>query len=203
MAINPERQALPRYGSPISEQEYEALERAYPELRLELIGGRLYYNLAGGSRAHATICLNISAELRSQLKRGSGPCFVVGSDMQVLANGEKVYPDVTISCDVADHKQDIKIIQSPHIVVEVHSPSTEYKDKNHKLQAYMACSTIEEIMFVNQFAPEVRVYSRSGGEWRYQDYQRGQLLHLASLDLQLSMDEIYYDIEFEEPLEES
>lgn len=202
MAINPERQALPKYGSFVSEQEYESLEHAYPELRLELIDGKLFYNLAGGSREHAMICANIVGELRSQLRHGSGPCFVVGSDMQVLANGSKVYPDVTISCDVADKTHGIKIINSPHIVVEVHSPSTEYKDKNQKLQDYMACSSIKEIVFVNQFAQEVRVYFRSGQRWNYQDYTRGQVVRLASLDLELSMDEIYYDIKFEEPLEE-
>ncbi|GHO62364.1 hypothetical protein KSC_012560 [Ktedonobacter sp. SOSP1-52] len=35
------------------------------------------------------------------------------------------------------------------------------------------------------------------------DYTRGQVVRLTSLDLELSMDEVYYDIEFEEPLEES
>ncbi|WP_201379266.1 Uma2 family endonuclease [Ktedonobacter sp. SOSP1-52] len=53
-------------------------------------------------------------------------------------------------------------------MVEVHSPSTEYKDKNQKLQDYMASSSIEEIVFVNQFAQEVRVYFRSGQRWNYQ-----------------------------------
>lgn len=125
--------------------------------------------------------------------------------MRVLVSetsGTYVYPDVTVSCDVADRRRGNKLIRSPRIVVEVLSPSTEKDDRTIKLQAYQAYPTIEEIVLISQFEPYVEIYRRSEDEiaWEYTVYGPGSMVELTSVDVYLSMDEIYKRVNFDEPL---
>src|SRR5262249_32709686 len=137
----------------------------------------------------------------------SGPCFVRGSDMQVFigltpdAKEPYVYPDVTVSCDVADRRRGNTLIRSPRLIVEVLSPSTEKLDRGKKLEAYKAYPTIHEIVLINQFVQSVEVYRRGEDEttWSYSFYGPGSTVELTSVDVYLSMDEIYKDVNFDEP----
>ena len=159
--------------------------------------------MSGGSGEHDQIAFNVRAAIREHFQ--SGPCFVRGSDMRVLvseASGAYVYPDVTISCDVADRRRGNKLIRSPRVVIEVLSPSTEKEDRTSKLLAYQAYPTIQEIVLISQFAPHVEIYRRCEDktEWEYTMYGPGSTVVLTSVDVHLSMDEIYELINFDEPL---
>ena len=192
----------PPSGQAMTPEEYARLQYLYPDHKYEYIGGRAYAQ-AGGSREHSAICVNIQSELRAHFKAGSGPCFVANSDLAVQVGSQVYLPDATVSCDLADRKRGVKIIRSPHIVVEVLSPSTEDRDKSVKLEAYKACLTIEEIVFVNQFTREVVIHSRDDeGQWDMTIYRGNDTVLLRSLDIALHMDDIYYGVEFDEPLEE-
>lgn len=193
-------------GGPMSEEEYLSLDRSTPYARYEYVDGvaRL---MSGGSGEHDQISRNVAYAIDLNLL--NGPCFVRGSDMQVLvgtkSNGRRhyVYPDVTVSCDVSDRRRGNKLIESPRIVVEVLSPSTERDDRGPKLRAYKMCPSIQEILLISQFAPHVEVYRRNGEDgatWSYSQYGPGESFLLESIDVPLSMDEIYRKINFDEPL---
>ncbi len=184
--------------------EYFQLDITVPTRKYEYQGGRVRL-MAGGSKAHDDIAFNMRAALKQQFL--SGPCFVQGSDMRVQvseADGTYVYPDVTISCDVADRRRGNKLIRSPRVVVEVLSPSTERDDRTSKLLAYQACPTIHEVVLISQFAPHVEVYRRreEGTEWGYTFYGPGleEEVVLESVDVTVSLAEIYQGIDFDEPL---
>ncbi len=118
----------------------------------------------------------------------------------------RVYPDATVSCDVADRRLGNNLIRSPRIVVEVLSPSTEAIDRDEKLQAYKACSTIQEYVLISQFAQHVEIYRRDtadGTTWSKTEYGPGQTVTLSSVDVSISMDEIYRKIDFAEFLAEN
>lgn len=89
-------------------------------------------------------------------------------------------------------------------MIEVLSPSTEPVDRGVKLDAYKACPTIQEIILVSQFAQHVEVYRRSEEEntWSYVLSGPGATIELASIDVQMAMDDLYRGIDFDEPLEE-
>ncbi len=165
--------------------------------------------MSGGSVAHDRIARNIAHFIEEQFL--TGPCTAFGAEVQVLigvkTNGRKhyVYPDATVSCDVSDRRRDNKLICSPRIVFEVLSPSTEPIDRGKKLKAYRACSTIQEIALVSQFAQHVEIYRRDEEDsttWSYTIYEPESMVELTSVDVQLAMDEMYKGINFDVPLDE-
>ncbi|HLG76875.1 MAG TPA: Uma2 family endonuclease [Ktedonobacteraceae bacterium] len=202
------QQTQPLTGGPMSTEEYLRLDKRILNAKYEYLDGvaRL---MSGGSGEHDQISRNTANALERHFQ--SGPCFVHGSDMQVLISTKSterehyVYPDVTISCDVADRRRGNTLIRSPRIVVEVLSPSTEAIDRGKKLAAYKACPTIQEIVLISQFAPHVEIYRRSETDqttWSYEIFGPGSAVVLKSVDVRLALDELYKSINFDEPLVE-
>jgi Uma2 family endonuclease len=80
------------------------------ELRHEYLGGQIFA-MAGGSKAHNIITLNIASRLRSQLRGGASDVFM--SDMKVklsAANQNQTifyYPDVVVTYSFED--QDLSL----------------------------------------------------------------------------------------------
>lgn len=192
----------------MSAQDYLRLDDSIPDAKYEYIDGvaRL---MSGGSGEHDQIAFNIRAVLDQHFQ--SGPCFVRGSDMRVLVSNQAsgrqsyVYPDATVSCDVADRRRGNKLIRSPRLIVEVLSPSTEALDKGQKLAAYQACPTIHEIALIDQFEQQVFIYRRNEEDemlWHHAYYGSGSTVEFRSVDVHVEMDEIYKGIDFDEPLVE-
>ena len=200
------------FGKAMSEDKYHELEQLSPERKYEYING-VAYMMSGGSIEHDQIIFNVRSALARQLR--SGPCRAFGVDVQVLlgkkANGRKhfVYPDATVSCETADQRRGNTQVKSPRVVVEVLSPSTEARDRGIKFKAYQNCPTIQEIVLVNQFSPYVEVWQRNEENpdnpkaWHYCHYREDETVELASLNIQITMAEIYQDLNFEQGEENS
>lgn len=197
------RRVLPKSGERMSVREYLLLDATFPDSKYEYHEGAVRL-ISGGSAEHATIAGNIYMELRLQFR--SCPCTVYNSDMRVqVAEGIYYLPDVSVTCDVYDRRRGVKVVQSPRLVVEVLSPSTEKIDRTEKLAVYQACPSIAEIVLVNQFAPYVEIWRRDGEErnvWHYAHYGPGEDVEFVSLDVRLAMEDIYQEINFDEPLVE-
>jgi Uma2 family endonuclease len=202
------QQRQPPLGGAMTFQEYLALERAYPNARYEYLNGvaRL---MAGGRVAHDQIAFNARVAIAVNFR--SGPCHTFGENMKVLVgtlpdgSENRVMPDCTVSCDVDDRRLGNTMIRSPRIVIEVLSPSTEATDRGDKLQAYKACPSIQEYLLISQFAQYVEIYRRDREDatiWRKQEYGPGETVELQSVDIAISMDEIYRGINFAEFLME-
>ena len=202
MSIDPQH-VRPRIGEYVTVSEYFQLDSTDPYGKYEYLDGVIRL-MSGGSREHEEIAYNMRAILKQSFQ--SGPCFVQGSDMRVQVSASRYfYPDVTVSCDVADRKRGNNLIRSPRIVVEVLSPSTEKVDRADKLRAYQACPTIQEIVLVNQFAPYIEVYRRGreeNGAWSHVFYESGQEVWLESVDVHFPLEDLYRGIDFDEPLVE-
>ncbi|MDQ2905939.1 MAG: Uma2 family endonuclease [Ktedonobacteraceae bacterium] len=185
----------------MSVTEYLRLDALFPNTKYEYHAGMIRL-MSGGSGAHATISGNIYVELRLQFR--SGPCTVYNSDMRVQVAQDKYYlPDISVTCNVEDRRRDVTSIRSPRLVVEVLSPSTAKVDRVEKLAAYQACPTIAEIVLVDQFAPYVEIWRRAeedANTWHYAHYGPGEEVEFASLDVRIPMEDIYREINFDEPL---
>jgi len=84
----------------ISEREYLEGEKLSP-LKHEYINGQVYA-MAGGSKRHNNITLNIAFALRAGAK--SSLCCVYSSDITVRVKNRKsyYYPDLVVGCDDSD-----------------------------------------------------------------------------------------------------
>jgi len=146
--------------------------------------------LAGGSSNHAAIALNFGVALDQSLGDDS-PCRPYVADKLVRVTPNKVViPDVVVSCGISDHGE-TQIIQSPVLVVEVLSRSTEMTDRFEKLALYQAKESIQEIVFLSQYIQRVEVFSRSATDWLYQQYGTGQSIRLTSLDIAIEVQQLY------------
>jgi Uma2 family endonuclease len=178
MAADPQRMHM-------TVEEYLVYDRA-SAIRYEYYNGDVVA-MSGGTLAHSSLALNMAVLLREHLGR-LGPCRVYNSDVRVLVTEkEYFYPDVVVSCDIAD-KAENDILCAPHLVVEVLSPSTQSRDRNYKLQSYQHCPTIREYVLVHTEVQRVEIYRRlQEGTWQRQIYEREQEVVLESLDIHFSL----------------
>ncbi len=166
------------------------------ELRHEYLGGQIFA-IAGGSKAHNIITLNIASRLRSQLRGGA--CDVFMSDMKVkleAANQNQTifyYPDVVVTCSSED--RDNYFVNYPCVIFEVLSPSTEVSDRREKLVNYQTIGSLQEYVLVSPDEIKVEVYRQNlQGNWTQEILGIEDKLVLNSVNLSLTMTDIYEDI---------
>lgn len=182
------------YPQTMTVEEYFHLEEADTENRYEYIDGQVYI-LAGGTFDHSTMSGNIYSILRDLL-RGK-PCRVYNSDIKVQISQKRyVHPDITVTCDPRDRGKG-DLLQSPRVIFEVLSPSTEISDRTWKLQNYLALPTMEEYILVNTKSLKMEMYRKENGRWIYDIYKSHETVTLPSLGAQFLLRDAYIDIELE------
>jgi len=188
----------------MSEAAFHELEQLSPDRKYEYLDGMAYL-MSGGSVAHDRITRNVGYALDSQLR--AGPCRAFGVDVQVLLGTKKnskkhyAFPDATVSCNAADWRPENTLIESPRVVIEVLSPSTEARDRGVKFKAYQGCPTIQEIVLMSQFAQYVEIWQRDASDsttWHYRHYGPGEMVEIQSIDVRIAMADIYSGLDFEE-----
>jgi Uma2 family endonuclease len=190
MAAHLQRDDL--HGIYMTEEAFERLISVESPYRYELIDG-VVYDTTGSTPEHSVIASNVEGLLREQLGR-SGPCRTHRDQYVAIPGKPPVVPDVVLTCDRADWDKDKRLkpfmIQSPLIVVEVLSPSTERYDRTEKFARYMLCPTLEVYILVSQDEQHVEVYRRLMG-WKQERFSTGQTVMLEQLDLELPVGLIY------------
>src|SRR5262249_29810737 len=164
----------------LSLEEYHEIERT-SEIKYEYVDGHIYA-MSGGTFEHNQIAGNMYIALTTHL-RGK-VCRVATSDMKVLPlEGENpsYFPDVTVTCNPEDYKPGSTTVRSPRLIVEVLSPSTEYRDRGRKLRDYKACPSLEEYVIISTRSQQVEIFRRTKSEaWAYQQFTAGQEVTLIS-----------------------
>ena len=176
----------------MSVEEYLVLDRESQDGRYEYIDGYAYL-MAGGTRYHSIICVNITREL-SLLLRG-GRCQVFNSDAKVcISPGRYLYPDVTISCDERDLGEG-EMVHHPRLIVEVLFTSTEAYDRGHKFDYYRTLPSLQEYVLVSTNRQAVTIYRRAAGDlWTLHFFGSDEQVELVSIRRVLPMTSIYEDI---------
>jgi Uma2 family endonuclease len=157
--------------------------------------------MAGGSPQHALLAANFIGELHVRLK--GKPCKPYGSDLRVriAAHDRTVYPDVSVICGEVQLDPDDKAghtALNPRVVVEVLSPSTEAYDRGDKFAAYREIPSLAEYVLVSHSEPRVETFFRQeDGTWSFASFVGlNAQAKLRALLLEISLSEIYADIEF-------
>lgn len=179
-------------GISMTEEAFERLISVESPYRYELIDG-VVYDMTGSTPEHSVIASNIEALIRDQLGR-SGPCRTHREQYVAIPGKPSVVPDVVLTCDLADWDKDKRLkpfmIQSPLIVFEVLSPSTERYDRTEKFARYMRCPTLEVYILVHQDEQHIEIYRRSTG-WTQERFSSDEIVKLEQLDWQFQIELIY------------
>ena len=182
-------------------EEYLAFERE-AERKHEFVDGEIVA-MAGASREHNLIGLNVATEIRFQLKGKS--CETYANDMRVRMRKERYgYPDVVVVCDEPQFDDDeFDILLNPTIIVEVLSKSTRFRDKTEKLIAYQKMESLRECLLIEQVEPRVEHYiKQTSKQWLLKIYEElNEVIVLESIDCQILLADVYAQIEFGKEIE--
>lgn len=183
---------------PITPAEYLETERK-AHFRSEYYRGRMYA-MAGGTRNHAVIIMNLGASLHQRLL--DTDCTVTSSDWSVCIEDAQfyAYPDLIVACGKPTYLHGRSdILLNPKVIVEVLSPSTEAYDRGFKAQQYRTISSLQEYALVSQHEPRIEIYRRTPdnlwilSEWAGMEAE----CRFASLDRALPLAAIYQKVSFD------
>jgi len=181
----------------LTPEEYLAIERE-AERKSEYYDGRMYL-MAGTSRAHSLIVMNVTRVLGTELL--DGPCEVYASDMRlkVTESGLYTYPDVMVACPEIrfdDRRSDTLL--NPKVIIEVLSPSTEAYDRGQKFALYQALSSLREYVLISQVEPRVERFTRQPGstDWVYSEATGLEReVELSSIGCRLRLSAAYHKVD--------
>jgi len=171
-------------------EEWRALERT-SDVKHEYIDGSVYA-MAGGSKAHSRIAMNISNVLDAVF--GDGPCIAYNSDAATQVSPTRfIYADVVVSCAECDQAtRDETEVLEPRVVIEVLSDSTERKDRGRKSDDYRRCPSLLEYVLVGTQYQRVEVYRRTVDGWGlFCFYGPDDAVELTSIGVRFSVAALY------------
>jgi Uma2 family endonuclease len=188
----------------MSVDEWRELERTSHDIKHEYIDGHVYA-MSGGSLAHGSIGSNAVRTLQDALRAVRRPCYAYNSDVAVRISSRRyTYPDASVTCDERDRPTPDKTeVQSPLLIVEVLSDSTEAFDRGRKFSMYRACPTVEEYVLIATKYQAVEVYRRTLQSWTYDAYGPNDEIELTSLAISVSVAALYRDSGVAEAIDDS
>lgn len=128
----------------------------------EKINGIIYNMSPSGGFSHGQINGNIHHALRKQLK--DSVCAVSMENLDLyLSDDEYVIPDIMLICDRNQVKKD-KYRGIPRFIVETLSPSTAFKDRTVKMEAYAKLG-VDEYWIIMPKDKSVEVYYLEDGKY--------------------------------------
>lgn len=182
--------------------EYLEFERKSEE-RHEFFGGEIF-SMAGGSKRHNAISVNLIRLLGNQLVERE--CTVYGSDMriQIPAVDKYTYPDVVAVCGKEIFEDaDEDTLLNPMLIIEVLSKSTEAYDRGAKFEYYQTVKSFREYVLITQEPFRVEQFVRKDANvWTYFEFRKpDDTVELNSIDCKLLLQDIYHKIQQKFPKE--
>lgn len=165
-----------------SVDEYLEMERA-SSVKHEYLDGHVYA-MAGGTRRHNRIAVNLLTVLTTYLRGHS--CQVGGPDLKIRIDVHNyVYPDASVTCDPSDLADESSAyFTAPCLVVEVPSDaSTAGYDRGDKFDLlYRRLSSLHDYVLVETSSIGVEVRRKGeDGVWAAARYGPGDTVLLDSV----------------------
>ncbi|MGN7610918.1 Uma2 family endonuclease [Magnetococcales bacterium HHB-1] len=169
----------------LTEEAYLEGEKT-SDVKHEYIDGYVYA-MVGAKLNHNRIASTLNRAFGFHLKNKS--CDVLQSDFKVKAKNQFFYPDVVVKCDDLTDTHEL-YTEKPILVVEVLSGSTRKRDKTTKMLGYINIPSLKEYVLIEQDFVDVEILRRTNG-WRSEHFYLGDRITFESIDLTLSVEEIY------------
>lgn len=172
--------------------EYLAAERIAKK-KSEYCRGEVF-TMAGASRRHNRIMLNVGGSLNRQLR--DSPCEAFVADMRIAISAAELYtyPDIAVVCppiEMQDEHEDTLL--NPRVIVEVLSPSTASYDRGDKFAMYRRISSLVDYLLISQDRRAAEHYHRQpDNRWLLTEHEGEHFeVELSSIDCRLSAETMY------------
>ncbi|RYU91845.1 Uma2 family endonuclease [Emticicia agri] len=179
-----------------SVEEYFELEEI-SNLRHEYYKGK-FFELESSTLNHNRIIGNIANNLLPIVRKRGWDIFTESVKLETIKENCYLYPDVMLTCDADDLKQEF-FIRQPSLIIEVLSDSTTQYDHDFKLRQYKSIRSVQYYMLVSQNEVRIELYSRLNDfQWQYEDVvELSQTINLEKLNITLSLVKTYNNIIFD------
>ena len=185
-------------------EEYLALEEV-AEYKSEYIDGEIF-PMAGGSTNHNQVALNFSAELTFAFKKLDYRVFMSDVRLWIPEKSIYTYPDVMVVEGEPEYVNDrTDMITNPKVIAEVLSDSTKGYDRTDKFTAYRTIPSFEEYLLFDPSKIHIEQYSKTANKrWSMREYDaEDEAIILTSVDLQISLADLYNKVHFQTVKEEN
>jgi len=119
-------------------------------------------------------------------------CYASGQRFWIASRMRGRYTDGSIICGAPEHPaHDGQATTNPTVVIEVLSPSSQGDDDGDKRSDFQSLASVEAYVLVAQDQRRVKVYRRTGSEWRVATYGDGDSFELPTLASPVPVREIY------------
>jgi len=195
--------AIPKSNTYYTPEEYLQQERKATH-KSEYYKGEIFA-MAGASLNHNRIVSNTIFAIRDGLRKKGKNCEVFPSDLRlhIPANTLYTYPDVSVICGEPQFTDDnFDVITNPIVLVEVLSESTKSYDRGEKFKLYRDIETLQNYVLVASDSHLVEVFTKKTDNfWELRIYENlDENVELGSLNISVSMQEIYLNVSFEKKL---
>ncbi|MBF2055779.1 MAG: Uma2 family endonuclease [Cyanobacterium sp. T60_A2020_053] len=156
--------------------------------------------MTGGTTNHNILALTIASFLFTQLHPEKYQVYINDVRLWIEDYHRYTYPDVMVVKGKPVYQGENKTcITNPLLIVEVLSKSTQNYDQGDKFDSYRSIADLQEYILIDQYRYYVKQFAKnSAGKWVLTDYLgKDALLSLESLELSISLENLYQRVEFE------
>jgi Uma2 family endonuclease len=185
-----------RYYTP---EEYLELEEK-AEFRSEYRNGEII-PMTGGTTNHNKIALNVAFALKFALRGQDYEIYIADVRLWLPRYQQYTYPDVMVIKGKPVYAgTNTTTVTNPLLIVEVLSKSTKNYDQGDKFHSYRSIPEFQEYILIDQYQYRVMQYVKTAADqWLFTELEgEAATLTLNTVDLQISLPEIYEKVNFTE-----
>ncbi len=186
------------YGNRYTMEEFLQFTET-SEFKYEYLNGETL-PVSATTQAHAEVAGNLTTIFKTLLKPRGCKCFQENVFLRLKSNNSLFLPDVLITCNSGDISPKSRFVDSPSIIVEILSESTESRDRGEKWAHYRKIPSLKYYIMVSQAVPLVEVYGRPHAHslFYFEAFEGiDAMVDLREMDLKIPMQDIYDGIDFE------
>jgi Uma2 family endonuclease len=155
--------------------------------------------MTGGTPEHNFIAINLITILKFALRGQAYDLALADQRLWIPEPNLYTYPDVMVARRPIERKPDRNdTVMNPILIAEVLSKSTEAYDRTDKFAAYRTISSLQNYLLIDQYHPQVELYSRTGDQqWLFSEYhQLSDRITLDSVSVDITLADLYEAIAF-------
>lgn len=178
----------------------------YLKLEEESIEKHEYRNgeivlMTGGTTNHNRLVLDFCTYLNFALREQTTEVFVGDVRLWIPRYRQYTYPDImVVEGQPVYHPPGTTTITNPTVIVEVLSKSTQARDRGDKFRFYRSIPEFKEYILIDQYSVLVEHFVKTADhQWMLTEYEKKEAkLSLDSVDFEISLEELYKRVNFDE-----